>query len=63
MEKYAAEKGFQDPNVNCFAKKFVKQLCKFAHTATVEGKSPKAELYNFLLHYRATPHSTDHVSC
>ena len=68
MEKNATEKGLQltplspkDPNANDFAENFVKQQCKLVHTVTDEDKSPKTELYNFLLHYRATPHSTTNV--
>ena len=33
-------------------------MCKLLHTAASEDKDPKTELYNYLLHYRATPHST-----
>ena len=33
-------------------------MCKLLHTAASENKDPKTELYNYLLHYRATPQST-----
>ena len=69
MKSYASEKGFQltpvspcDPQCNGFAENFVKLICKMVHTSVVEGKDPKTELYNYLLHYRATPHSTTSVS-
>ena len=39
-------------------KNFVMQLCQLTHIATAEGKSPKIKLYNFLLHYCSTLHST-----
>ena len=65
MEKYAKAKGFRltpvtpdDPQCNGFVESFVKVMCKLLHTAVSENKDPKTELYNYLLHYRATPHST-----
>ena len=48
----------KDPQSNGFAKNFVKLLCKLVHTATAEGKDPNRELHNYLLQYRATPHTT-----
>ena len=48
----------KDPQSNGFAENFVKLLCKLVHTATAEGKDPKRELHNYLLQYRATPHTT-----
>ena len=69
MEQYAAEKGFaltpvspNDPQGNGFAENFVKQMCKMVHTSVVEGKDPKQELYNYLLQYRATPHTSTGLS-
>ena len=63
MAEYAKEMGFklspvspEDPQCNGFAENFVKFLCKLLHTASVEGKDPRAELYKYLLHHRATPH-------
>jgi len=35
-----------------------KSLNKAIHVATIERKNWKEELYNFLLNYRATPHTT-----
>ena len=65
MKNYAQEMGFDfdpvtpdDPQCNGFAENFVKVMCKMLHTAVAEGKEPKEELYKYLLHYRATPHST-----
>ena len=69
MAEYAKEMGFKllpvspkDPQCNGFAEKFVKFLCKLLHTASVKGKDPRAELYKYLLHYRATPHTTTEKS-
>ena len=65
MKQYAKEMGFKldlitpnDHQSNGFAEVFVKILCKLLHTAAVEGKDPKTELYKYLLQYRATPHPT-----
>ena len=65
MEMYAAEKGFlltpvspNDPQGNGFAENLVKMLCKMIHTAIAERKDPQVELYNYLLQYRSTPHTT-----
>ena len=65
MEKYAKAKGFRltpvtpdDPQCNGFVESFVKVMCKLLHTAASKNKDPKTELYNYLLHYRVTPHST-----
>ena len=69
MAEYGKEMGFklspvnpEDPQCNGFAENFVKFLCKLLHTASVEGKDPRAELYKYLLHYRATPHTTTEKS-
>ena len=48
----------EDPQANGFVENFVKSICKLVHTAAAEHKDPKRELHNFLLQYRATPHST-----
>ena len=65
MAQYAKRMGFKhhpvtpkDPQSNGFAESFVKLLCKLVHTAIAEGKDPKRELHNYLLQYRATPHTT-----
>ena len=52
----------EDPQCNGFAKNFVKFLCKLLQTASVAGKDPCAEHYKYLLHYRATPHTTTEKS-
>ena len=64
MEKYAKEKEFRltpvtpdDPQCNNFVESFVKLMWKLLHTAASKNKDPKTELYNYLLHYHATPHS------
>ena len=69
MAQYAKEMGFkllpvspEDPQCNGFAENFVKFLSKLLHTASVEGKDPRAELYKYLLHYRATLHTTTEKS-
>ena len=65
MEKYAKAKGFRltlvtpdDPQCNGFLESFAKVKCKLLHIATSENKDPKTELYNYLLQYHATTHST-----
>ena len=65
MKEYTKQLGIQhelvtpkDPQGNGFAESFVKNLCKFIHSTTAEGKEPKTELQNFLLIYRSTPHTT-----
>ena len=69
MSEYSKHMGFQltpvtpdDPQSNGFAENFVKQMCKLVHTAVAEKKDPRAEVHNYLLHYRATPHSTTEYS-
>ena len=69
MERYAIEKGFaltpvspEDPKGNGFAENFVKFLCKMVHTSVIDGKDPKLEIFNYLLQYRATPHTTTGLS-
>ena len=47
-----------DPKGNGFVENFVEMICKLFHTASTEHKDHKAELYKFLLHYRATSHSS-----
>ena len=65
MAEYANEMEFkfsavspEDPQCDGFEENFVKFLCKLLHTASVEGKDPRAEIYKYLLQYRATPHTT-----
>ena len=36
----------------------MKPLSKGWHTARIEGKNAKQEMYKFLQHYRATPDTT-----
>lgn len=63
--KYAEEKGFRHqkitplwPAANGEAERFMRTLTKAIKTNSVEGKNWKKELQQFLLQYRATPHST-----
>ena len=65
MAEYAKEMGFklspvspEDPQCNGSTENFVKFSCKLLHTASVEGKDPRAELYKCRLHYRAILHTT-----
>ena len=46
------------PKANGEAERFMKTLNKAVRTAILEKGSWKQELYRFLRHYRATPHST-----
>ena len=46
------------PEANGLAENFMKTIKKLWHTAIVEKKNPKQELYKFLRNYRATPHSS-----
>ena len=63
MSEYSKHMGFQltpvapdDPQSNGFAEKCVKQMCKLVQTAVAEKKDLREKVYNYLLHYRATPH-------
>ena len=40
----------------------LQRLCKLLHIASLEGKDPRAELYKYLLHYRATLHTNTEKS-
>ena len=48
----------EQPTSNGLAENFMRMVVKLAHTAYIEGKDPKREIYKYLLTYRATPHST-----
>ena len=48
----------EDPEANGLAENFKKPLSKVWHTAHIEGKNAKQEIYKFLRHYGATPHTT-----
>ena len=48
----------EDPEANGLAENFMKVIKKVWHTARIENKNFKQELYKYLRHYRATPHST-----
>ena len=50
------------PQANGEAERFMRTLGKAVKTAMVEIGSWKQQLYQFLRHYRATPHSTTGVS-
>ena len=41
---------------------FMKPLLKAFKTSHTEGKNWRAELFHFLLNYRATPHTTTNVA-
>ena len=47
-----------DPEANGLVENFMKNLSKVWKIAKVENKCPRQELYKFLRHYRATPHTT-----
>ena len=46
------------PQTNSEAERFMKPLTKAIRSAHVEDKTLRKHLYNFLLNYRTTPHST-----
>ena len=46
------------PQANSEAENFMKPVTKAIRSARVEGREWKKDLYQFLLNYRATPHST-----
>ena len=48
----------EDPEANGLAENFMKMVKKVWHTTRTEKKSFKQELYKYLRHYRATPHSS-----
>ncbi len=48
----------EDPEANGLAENFMKAMKKVWQIANIEKKSHKQELYKFLRHYRATPHSS-----
>ena len=50
------------PKANGEAERLVQTHEKNIRIALIEGKNWKQELYKFLRQYRATPHSTTHVS-
>ena len=48
----------EDPEANGLAENFMKSIKKVCHTARIEGKCFKQEMYKFLRQYRSTSHST-----
>ena len=48
----------ENPEANGLAENFMKTMNKVWHIAHIEGKNHQQELYKFLRHYRATPHSS-----
>ena len=48
----------EDPEANGLAENFMKNVKKIWHSAIVEKKNPRQELYKFLRNYRSTPHSS-----
>ena len=50
------------PQANGLAESFMKPLGKAVRTARIEGRDWRHGLYQFLLNYRCTPHSTTGVS-
>ena len=67
--EYAEMKGFHHrkisplwPEANAQAENFMKTLQKAARTAHTSNLMWKSEVYNFLLNYRATPHSSTNMS-
>ena len=69
MKQYAKKMGIKltpvspyDPQSNGFAENFVKILVKMIHAFIADGKDPQKEMSNFLLQYRAAPHTTTEKS-
>lgn len=63
--RYAQEKGFKHRKItplwapaNSEAERFMRTVQKAIRTSTTEGRNWKQDLQQFLLQYRATPHST-----
>ena len=50
------------PEANGTAERFMSTLNKFVHAAVADKQDWKNELSNFLMHYRATPHSATQIS-
>ena len=48
----------EDPEANGLAENFMKVIKKVWHSALVEKKNPRQELYKFLRNYRSTPHTS-----
>ena len=48
----------EDPEANGLAENFMKNITKLWHSALVEKKNPRQELYKYLRNYRTTPHSS-----
>jgi hypothetical protein len=48
----------EDPEANGLAENFMKNVKKVWHSAIVEKKSPRQEMYKFLRNYRSTPHTS-----
>ena len=48
----------EDPEANGLAENFMKVIKKVWHSAIVEKKNPRQELYKFLRNYRSTPHTS-----
>ena len=64
MKNYAKKRGFfhqkvtaEHPKANGLAENFMCMLRIVVHTAFIDGKDLREEVPQYLLHYRATPHS------
>ena len=65
---YAKEEGFKHhrvtplwPEANGEVERFMRTIKDSVHTARIEGKDWKREMWGFLRNYRATPHSSTKV--
>ena len=65
IKNYAKRQGFrhrliepEHPESNGLAENFMRMLTKVAHTAYTAKQDPRRAVNNYLLNYRATPHST-----
>ena len=51
----------QHPEGNGLAENFMKKIVKVAHTATLEGKDPRREVFKMVMMHNSTAHTTTHI--
>ena len=55
---HIANKSSEDPEATGLVEAFMKHLKKIFHTAGVDREDPYLRLNEYLMQFRATPHST-----